>query len=174
MLGNRTLALVATTGLAFASIGAAHAQTAAQQIPAGTTMSAPPPGGIPVTNPADQASAPTQGAQVVHGITGATTAATPGALGENGLPPIDNATPGNVAGLLSYCIHKDYTSGTTPRSVARKLAKRADVKSDQAYSLGGQGLLTNGTSTPFDVSTLKKSQRVKLCSDLTKKGQSLD
>ncbi|GBR03139.1 hypothetical protein AA21952_0968 [Acetobacter oeni LMG 21952] len=110
---------------------------------------------------------------MVHGVTGADTAGTPGAVGAGGMPSIDNAGTGNVAGLLSYCVDKKYTPGTTPRTVARKLAERPDVKNDQAYSLGGQGLLQNGTSTPFDISTLKKSQRVKLCSDLTKKGQSL-
>ncbi|MFT8720529.1 DUF2501 domain-containing protein [Acetobacter sp.] len=173
MSASRYIALAVTCGLTIGSFGAAHAQTAAQQLPAGTTLSAPPPGSIPVTDPAHPASAPTQGAQVIKDVTGATTSATPGSLGENGLPSIDNATPGNVAGLLSYCVHKNYTSGTTPRSVARKLAKRADVKTDQNYSLGGQGLLANGTTTPFDISTLDKSKRVKLCSDLTKKGQSL-
>ncbi|NHN89118.1 DUF2501 domain-containing protein [Acetobacter conturbans] len=174
MFASQRIALVVSCGLAFGSFGvAAHAQTAAQQLPAGTTLSAPPPGSVPVTNPANAASAPASGAQMVSGVTGATTAATPGALGENGLPSIDNATPGNVAGLLSYCVHKKYTDTTTSRSVARKLAKRADVKNDQNYSLGGQGLLANGTTTPFDISTLSKSKRVKLCSDLTKKGQGL-
>ncbi|AQS86060.1 MAG: DUF2501 domain-containing protein [Acetobacter aceti] len=173
MFASRHIALVASFGMALASVGVAQAQTAAQQLPAGTTLSTAPNGALPVTNPANAASAPTEGAQMVKGITGATTAATPGALGENGLPSIDNATPGNVAGLLSYCIHKKYVNGTTSRSVARKLAKRADVKNDQNYSLGGQGLLSNATSTPFDISTLDKSKRVKLCSDLTKKGQEL-
>ncbi|NHO32870.1 DUF2501 domain-containing protein [Acetobacter fallax] len=173
MFGSRQLALLATCGLVLSSAGVAYAQTS-QQLPAGTTLSAPPPGSIPVTNPADAASAPSQGAQMVHGVTGAATSATPGALNEGGMPSIDSASPGNVAGLLSYCIHKKYVYGTTPRSVARGLAKRQDVKNDQAYSLGGQGLLQNGSSTPFDISTLNKSQRVKLCSDLTKKGQTLN
>lgn len=130
-------------------------------------------GSVPVTDPADKASAPAQGVQMVQGVTGAATAGTPGALGENGLPPITEASAGNVAGLLSYCIQKQYVYGTTSRTVGRDLAKRADVKNDQGYSLGGQGLLQNGTSTPFDISTLDKSARVKLCSDLTHRGQEL-
>ncbi len=174
MFGSRQLALLASCGLVVASFGAAHAQTT-QSVPAGTTLPAAPPGSVPVTNPADAASAPTSpGAQIVNGVTGASTAATPGAVGAGGMPSIDNASTGNVAGLLYYCVNKKYTYGTTTRSVGRALAKRQDVKNDQGYSLGGQGLLQNGTSTPFDISTLDKSRRVKLCSDLTKKGQTME
>lgn len=172
MFGSKQFALLASCGLILASVGTAGAQTT-QPIPSGTTFSAPPVGSVPVTNPADAASAPSHGAQIVNGVTGASTTSTPGALGAGARPTIEHATAGNVAGLLAYCINKQYVYGTTPRSVARKLAKRADVKNDPAYSLGGQGLLVNGTTTPFDISTLDQSQRVKVCSDLTKKGQTL-
>lgn len=169
-----TKILIASTFIAALSgAGIAQAQTVAAELPPGTTTPTPPPGALLATNPANPASAPTQGTQVINNVTGTITAATPGALGENGLPSIDHASTGNVAGLLSYCINKNYTSGTTSRSVARALAQRPDVKNDPHYSIGGQGLLQNGTTTPFDVATLGQSERVKLCSDLTKKGQSL-
>lgn len=167
-----TTAACLTTAL-YISTAMAQAQTQTVQVPVGTTLPTAPSGAIPVTNPANAASAPTKGAQLVTGVTGATTAATPGALAEAGLPSIAQASPGNVAGLLSYCVRKDYVSGTTARSVARTLAERADVKHDENYSLGGQGLLQNATSKPFDIASLGQSARVKLCSDLVKKGQSL-
>ncbi|PHY95502.1 DUF2501 domain-containing protein [Acetobacter pomorum] len=158
-------------GLSAASM--AHAQNMPVRIPTGTTFPAAPSGALPVTDPAHPASAPTEGAQLVGNVSGTSTTSTPGVLGEGGLPSIENTSTGNVAGLLSYCVHKNYASGTTPRSVARNLSKRPDVRNDQGYSLGGQGLLQNGTSKPFDIATLDLSKRVKLCSDLTKKGQSL-
>lgn len=167
------LALFVSCGLVAGTLDAARAQSVAEQLPAGTTLSTAPAGAVPVTNPLHSAAAPTSGVQMVKGVTGATTASTPGAVGEGGLPSLDHATPGNVAGLVSYCVHKKYTPGTTARSVGRALAKRDDVKSDQNYSLGGQGLLANDTSKPFDIATLSKSKRVMLCSDLVKKGQSL-
>ncbi|GBQ25208.1 hypothetical protein AA12717_2004 [Gluconacetobacter sacchari DSM 12717] len=172
MLKGRFVAFAVSCGLVVS--GAAHAQSAAAQLPAGTTLSTPPAGSVPVASPADPASNPaTRGTQIVKGVTGTTTAATPGVLGENGLPSLASANAGNVAGLLSYCIHKKLVYGTTSRSTARALAKRDDVKNDQFYSVGGQGLLETGTSTPFDISTLDRSKRVELCSDLVKKGQSL-
>ncbi|GAN71437.1 DUF2501 domain-containing protein [Acetobacter syzygii] len=173
MTYSKTALLASAFILALGGVHVAQAQTVAAELPAGTTTPTPPPGALLATNPANPASAPTNGAQIINNVTGTTTATTPGALGENGLPDITHASAGNVAGLLTYCIHKNYVSGTTPRSVARTLAKRPDVKNDPHYSIGGQGLLQNGTSTPFDVATLDQSARVKLCSDLTKKGQSL-
>ncbi|WP_246375823.1 DUF2501 domain-containing protein [Gluconacetobacter takamatsuzukensis] len=171
---NRFSAFALSCGVAFSAVGAAHAQGAPAQVPAGTTLSTQPVGSVPVTSPADPASNPaTQGAQVVNGVTGSTTAATPGVLGTNGLPTLASAGPGNVAGLVTYCIHKKLVYGTTARSTARALAKRDDVKNDQFYSVGGQGLLQTGSSTPFDIATLDRSKRVELCSDLVKKGQSL-
>ncbi|MFT8420595.1 MAG: DUF2501 domain-containing protein [Gluconacetobacter sp.] len=174
MLMNRFSALAVSCGLAFSVVGAAQAQGVPEQVPAGTTLSTPPAGSVPVTSPVDPASNPaTQGAQIVNGVTGSTTAATPGVLGENGLPTLASASAGNVAGLVTYCIHKKLVYGTTARTTARALVKRDDVKNDQFYSVGGQGLLQTGTSTPFDISTLGRSKRVELCSDLVKKGQSL-
>ncbi|MBO1359175.1 DUF2501 domain-containing protein [Acetobacter sacchari] len=174
MLKTQYIALGAACGLAFSAIGAAHAQSAAAQLPAGTVLSTQPAGSVPVTAPADPASnLATKGTQIVKGVTGSATSATPGALDENGLPSLSSASTGNVTGLLSYCISKKLVNSTTARSTARNLAKRDDVKSDQGYSIGGQGLLQNGSSTPFDISTLNKSKRVELCSDLVKKGQSL-
>lgn len=174
MLKILFLAFALSGGLVLSAVGGAQAQSAAGQLPAGTTLSTQPAGSVPVTSPADPASNPaTQGTQIVNGVTGSTTAATPGALGTDGLPTLASAGAGNVAGLLSYCIHKKLVYGTTARSTARALAKRDDVKNDQFYSVGGQGLLQTGTSTPFDIATLDKSKRVELCSDLVKKGQSL-
>lgn len=173
MFSTKKTIMAASCILGLSAASMAHAQNTSSPLPAGTTFPTAPADALPVTDPAHPASAPTNGAQVVGNVSGTSTTATPGVLGEGGLPSIENASTGNVAGLLSYCVHKNYASGTTPRSVARNLSKRPDVRNDQGYSLGGQGLLQNSTSKPFDIATLELSKRVKLCSDLTKKGQSL-
>ncbi|GAN55803.1 DUF2501 domain-containing protein [Tanticharoenia sakaeratensis] len=170
MFRPRSLALAATCAFAFG--GAALAQTtvpsAAQQLPSGTTTSIVPPGGVAVgTAPASS------GAQVIRGVTGVSTPATQGALDANGLPPVDTASIGNVAGVVSYCVHHHLATDTTARHVGRTLAKRSDVKSDQGYSIGGQGLLQNGTSQPFDITSLDTNKKTMLCSEVVKRGQTL-
>lgn len=173
MLFSKQTVVLSVLILSLGSVNATQAQTIAAELPPGTTTPTPPPGALPATNPANPDSAPTQGAQIINNVTGTITAATPGALEENDLPSMNQAGAGNVAGLLAYCIHKNYVYGTTSRSVARTLAKQQTVQKDPYYSIGGQGLLQNGTTTPFDIATLATPERVKLCSALTKKGQTL-
>ncbi|KXV24105.1 hypothetical protein [Gluconobacter japonicus] len=156
---NKYFAAFAALGLAFS--GAAVAQTAPQP-------------GQPIVPPGTQAVITPNHVQAVGGINGVATAATPGTLGENGMPSLDNAQAGNVAGLTSYCIHNKLSLGTAPRSASRTLAKRPDVQNDQYYSLGGRGLLQTSTNTPFDISTLPKDKQVLVCRDLFKKAQSLN
>ncbi|MDG6095443.1 DUF2501 domain-containing protein [Acetobacter sp. AN02] len=147
--------LTALCGASLASASVAGAQT------------------VVVPTPGTSPSVPTQGHQVVGGVAGVSTAASPGMTNDGGLPSIDNASKGNVAGLLSYCVHKRILNDTTTRVTGRTLAKAKDVKSDPGYSLGGQGLLQNDTPTPFKISTLDKSKQVELCSQIVKKGQSM-
>lgn len=138
MFSTKKTIMAASCILGLSAAGMAHAQNTPSSLPAGTTFPTAPADALPVTDPAHPASAPTNGAQVVGNVSGTSTTATPGVLGEGGLPSIENASTGNVAGLLSYCVHKNYASGTTPRSVARNLSKRPDVRNDQGYSLGGK------------------------------------
>ena len=138
--------LTAICGAAFASASVAGAQSVVTQAPA------------PVTSP----SVPTDGHQVISGVDGVSTAASPAMTNDGGLPSIDSASKGNVAGLLSYCVHKKILNDTTTRVTARKLAHDSDVKTDQGYSLGGQGLLENGPTTPVKLSTLTVSKQTEL------------
>ena len=167
MISNKYFGVAAACGLAFAGVSAAHAQTTTPSAPNAAVVVPV----VPVTTPNGHLAGPTQGAQVVGGVSGVVTASTPGTLGMDGLPSIDNAQAGNIAGVLTYCDHRKLVLGTTPRSVARRLASRSDVKNDQFYSLGGRGLLQNGTATPFDISTLPKDKQVLVCQALIKKGQ---
>lgn len=161
-----TAAALVTTGM-LASQGAT-AQTVAvpsttapaqSAIPAGTTL--PP---VPGYN---------QGAQAIANVAPAQTTATAGALGNDAMPSVDSANAGNVAGVLYYCIKSKAVFGTTPRTVARTLSKRADARNDQYYALGGKGLLQTNTTAPFDIKTLDLSKRTKVCNDIVKRGQSL-
>ncbi|UYH50954.1 DUF2501 domain-containing protein [Candidatus Kirkpatrickella diaphorinae] len=168
--------------LSCAAIGAlvvahgANAQTVVQANPSvapGVQSNAVPSGSVPVMRQQGAAVAPGK-MQVVGGknlSNTVLTAKSPGVLGSDGLPDITSAGPGNVAGLLAYCVQNKIGSRGMTRVVGHALAKRGDVQSDQFYSLGGQGLLQTASAETFDVSTLSKSSRVKLCTDLAIRGK---
>ncbi|WP_246091370.1 DUF2501 domain-containing protein [Swingsia samuiensis] len=174
---NKYYALVAALG--FAVSGAAYAQTAS--VPAGVVQKTVNGNGPAILVPetghvvAAGSQAVVNGQQKVQAVSinGVATAATPGALGNDGLPSIANAQVGNVAGLTAYCVHKKLVHGTAPRVASRKLAHRPDVIADQYYSLGGRGLLQTATNTPFDISSLPKDKKVLLCVSLVQKAQGL-
>ena len=159
MISNKYFGVAAACGLAFAGVSAAHAQATTPSAPNAAVVVPV----VPVTTPNGHLAGPTQGAQVIGGVSGVVTASTPGTLGMDGLPSIDNAQAGNIAGVLTYCDHRKLVLGTTPCSVASRLAVSSDVKYDQVYSPGGRGLLQTGTTTPFVISTQSKEKQALYC-----------
>lgn len=169
-------ALSCTAISALTMANGAFAQMAVQTNPTampGMQSQAVPTGSIPVMRQAGAAVAPGK-MQVVGGknlSNTVLTAKSPGVLGSDGLPDITSAGPGNVAGLLAYCVQNKIGSRGLTRVVGNSLSKRGDVQSDQFYSLGGQGLLQTASTETFDVSTLSRSSRVKLCTELAVRGK---
>ncbi|MBF0875492.1 DUF2501 domain-containing protein [Gluconobacter cerevisiae] len=161
MISSKYFAVLAAAGLSIS--GAAVAQT----VP-------PIPQSSPVTTiPAGtQARLPGAHVQAVAGGKNVLSAASPGVLGADGLPSIEGAQAGNIAGLTYYCTQHKLVLGTSPIVAARKIAKRPDVHSDEFYSLGGKGLLQMTDGNVFDIGTLSKDKRVTTCNDLVKKAQS--
>ncbi|GBQ90344.1 DUF2501 domain-containing protein [Asaia krungthepensis] len=173
MVSRFCLGLTALCSLAYAG-ATAHAQQAPMPaVPPGTQSTVMPAGSIPV----HRDGAPTANNGMMQAVGGpevsntVATAKTPGVLDTYGLPSLDSARAGNLAGLASYCVRNHLVHGTTLRVVGRKLAKRPDVKNDQYYSLGGQGLIQTSTNVPFDVSSLDLSHRTQLCAQVGQRGQ---
>ena len=173
MFSRHCLGLTALCSLVFVGATAYAQQAPVPSVAPGTQSTVMPAGSIPVQRPgAPQASATMMQAVGGSAVSNAvSTAATPGVLDTYGLPSLDSAKAGNLAGLASYCVRKHLVHGTTLRVVGRTLAKRPDVKNDQYYSLGGQGLLQTSTNVPFDVSTLDLSHRTQLCAQVGQRGQ---
>lgn len=162
MISNKYFAVLAAASLSIS--GAAFAQ-GVPPIP----QSSP----VPTIPAGTQATLPSANLQAVAGGKNVLSAASPGTLGADGLPSIQNAQAGNVAGLTYYCTHHKLVLGTSPIVAARTLAKRPDVQNDQFYSLGGKGMLQMQGGNVFDIGTLPKDKRVMTCNDLIKKAQSL-
>ncbi|WP_122038334.1 DUF2501 domain-containing protein [Asaia bogorensis] len=173
MLSRLCLGLTAVAGLTFAGASAHAQQAPVPSVAPGTQSTVMPAGSIPV----HRDGAPDAASHVMQAVGGSgvsntvATASTPGVLDHYGLPSLDAAKAGNLAGLASYCVRNHLVHGNTLRVVGRKLAKRPDVQNDQYYSLGGQGLLQSNTNVPFDVSTLDLSHRTQLCAQVRQRGQ---
>ncbi|GBQ24458.1 hypothetical protein AA0472_1431 [Acetobacter estunensis NRIC 0472] len=89
-------------------------------------------------------------------------------------PSVDNASVGNVAGLMYYCYAHGIDDDTTVRSVGRSLAKRDDVKGDPAYPAGGVGRLTTAAGQMTDLSTLPDDVRTATCAHAAQHAIRLD
>ena len=153
MKGFRHVALLAACGLAFA--GAAHAQTALNTVPAPAAI-------VPTATLGSEA--PMTASNAASGV-----------LDHDGVPTVDNATAGNIAGLMYYCYARGIDDDTTVRSLGRSLAKRGDVQSDATYPSGGAGLLLVGSGGRLlDLNTLGKDQRTATCAHAAQRGIELD
>ncbi|MFT8895712.1 MAG: hypothetical protein ABF968_01985 [Acetobacter sp.] len=89
-------------------------------------------------------------------------------------PTVDNASVGNIAGLMYYCYAHDIDDDTTVRSLGRSLAKRADVKNDPAYAAGGVGKLMVGPGQMFDLTAAESDVRTASCAHAAQRGTELD
>lgn len=89
-------------------------------------------------------------------------------------PTVDNASVGNIAGLMYYCHAHDIVDDTTVRSLGRSLAKRADVKNDPAYATGGIGQLMVGANQMVDLTAAEGDVRTASCAHAAQRGIELD
>ena len=108
----------------------------------------------------------------LHAATASSTAVPEAPVGPG--PTVDNASVGNIAGLMYYCYAHNIDDDTTVRSLGRSLAKRADVKSDPAYGAGGAGQLMVGAGQMLDLNTADKDVRTATCAHAAQRGIELD
>ncbi|MGD9509199.1 MAG: hypothetical protein AB7X49_11680, partial [Geminicoccaceae bacterium] len=72
------------------------------------------------------APAPAQTLNDLSGALGGAKSGGLGALGDGGLPSVDQASTGNLAGVLQYCIENNYLGGGDASSVEQSLLGKAD------------------------------------------------
>ena len=77
-----------------------------------------------------------------------------GALGGlgGGLPSVDQASPGNIAGVLQYCVRNNYLGGADKAmgsSVLGKLGGSGEGAEDSGFTAGSKGLLETGGGDTF-------------------------
>lgn len=104
-----------------------------------------------------------------------------GALGgmTGGIPSVTQASPGNIAGVLQYCVRNNYLSGGTATSVkdslVGKMSGSGQPAQDPAFQSGNKGLLQTGNGQSFSLggSGIKQQVTHKVCDEALQHAKSL-
>ena len=107
--------------------------------------------------------AKTAGAQLMDQLKGAVGSGGSGQTGGSalggltgGLPAVGQASPGNTAGVLQYCVRNNYVSGSSASSVkdsiVSKVTGSGQGASDSGFKAGNSGVLQTGNGQNFSLS----------------------
>lgn len=109
-----------------------------------------------------------------------------GALGESGdslgglgLPVVDQASPGNLAGVLEYCAKNNYLGGADAEAVQQSLlgglGGSGEAAKDPGYEAGLGGLLDTGGGETFGLggSGIQATVTEQVCDLVLEHAQSL-
>lgn len=117
-------------------------------------------------------------AQSLNDLTGAL-GKSGGSLGGLGLPLVDQASPGNLAGVLEYCMKNKYLGGGDAQAVQQSLlgglGGSAEATKDPGYEAGLGGLLDTGGGETFGLggSGIQATLTEQVCDLVLEHAQSL-
>jgi hypothetical protein len=119
--------------------------------------------------------------QLKGAVGGTQGAATGGGLGAAALPSVDQASPGNIAGVMQFCLKNNYLSGGSASSIENSLTKKVsgnDSSSSASYQAGSNGLLQTGGKDSYSLSSagsggLKEQATKKVCDLVLQHAKSL-
>ena len=100
------------------------------------------------------------------------------ALG-GGLPAVGQASTGNTAGVLQYCIRNNYLSGGSATSVQNSLLSKVTGSgqgtNDSGYRAGSNGVLQTGNGQDYSLSGngIKQQAAQKVCDMVLQHAKSL-
>ncbi|HEX2939403.1 MAG TPA: DUF2501 domain-containing protein [Rhodopila sp.] len=95
------------------------------------------------------------------------------------LPPVDQASTPNIAGVLQYCVRNNYLNGGPVESVKNNLLSKVTGSgqgvNDSAYQAGNRGLLQTGNGQGYSLngSGLKQQLAQKVCGLVLQHAKSL-
>ena len=104
-----------------------------------------------------------------------------GALGGlgGGVPSVGQASPGNTAGVLQYCIKNNYVSGGSASSVKDSLMSKVTGShqntNDSAFQAGNNGQLQTGSGQNYSLggSGIKAQVTQKVCDQILQHAKSM-
>jgi hypothetical protein len=96
-----------------------------------------------------------------------------------GLPSVAQASPGNTAGVLQYCVRNNYLSGGAATSLKDSLLGKMNGSGqhadDSGFKAGNNGLLETGNGQNFNLSGggIKEQMTHKVCDLVLQHAKSL-
>jgi hypothetical protein len=96
-----------------------------------------------------------------------------------GLPSVSQASPGNTAGVLQYCVRNNLVSGSAATSVkdsvVSKVTGSGQGANDSGFKAGNSGLLQTGNGQNFNLSGggVKEQVTHKVCDMVLQHAKSL-
>jgi len=116
----------------------------------------------------------------LKGAVGGGDSSSSGGLGglAGGLPSVAQASPGNTAGVLQYCVRNNYLSGNAASSLKDSLLGKANGSGnhdDAGFKAGNNGLLETGNGQNFSLSGggIKEQVTHKVCDMVLQHAKSL-
>ena len=116
-------------------------------------------------------SASTVHAQSLPGLGSGTGAL--GGLG-GGLPSVSQAGPGNLAGVLGYCIQNNIlSSGVAGQTQTALLGQTPGAAQSSDYAAGSNGLLQTGNDQTYSLSGAQSQVKQQICNMVLEHAKSL-
>ena len=98
-----------------------------------------------------------------------------GGLAGGGMPSLDQASTGNITGVLQYCIQNNYLSGGSASSVLGKLTGSGQDTQGSGFEAGTKGLLQTDKNQSYALggSGMKDKVTHEVCDMVLKHAKSL-
>ena len=101
---------------------------------------------------------------------------TGGALGglSGGLPSVSQAGPGNLAGVLQYCIQNNMLSSSTAgQTQSALLGQTPGAAQSSDFAAGSSGMLQTGNNQNYSLSGAQSQVKQEICNMVLQHAQSL-
>ena len=85
-----------------------------------------------------------------------------------GLPNVSSISPGNAAGVLSYCVKNKVLSGGNSTNVLNGLMKKPGIASSSGYSTGQAGNIVTGQGQKFSLNQVPSQVKSQACNAVLK------
>lgn len=90
-----------------------------------------------------------------------------------GVPNVSSISPGNAAGVLSYCMKNKVLSGGNATSALNGLVKKPGVKSSSAFSTGQAGNIVTGNGQKYSLNQVPSQVKSQACNAVLKQAPKL-
>ena len=90
-----------------------------------------------------------------------------------GLPNVSSISPGNAAGVLSYCMKNKVLSGGSATTALNGLIKKPGVASSSGYASGQAGNIVTGQGQKFSLNQVPSQMKSQACNAVLKQAPKL-